>query len=87
MMIVPTLARMIVREHLYKPIDGKILILGRQTIGMTYEQYIELLKQENYPLFEDRLKKIAIKMDQKTRVGKGTNSISDDVFFGLLGIE
>lgn len=85
-MIVPTLARMIVREHLYKPIKGKILTLGRQNIGMTYEQCIELLKQENYPLSENRLNEIANKFDTKTRFRKETNFISDDFFFGLLGI-
>ncbi len=45
-MIVPTLARVIIREHCYKPIKGKVLLLGRQTISMTDKQTIELFKQE-----------------------------------------
>lgn len=86
-MIVPTLARMLVREHIYKPIAGRVLTLGRQTIAMTYEQYIELLKQENYFVPDQVLKDIKVKYDSQTRVGKGSNFITDEIFFNLLGIE
>jgi len=86
-MIVPTLARMIVREHLHRSIRGKILTLGRQTIGMTYEQCIELLHQERFFPNEDMLKEITISVDQKTRGGKESTYISDDVFFNMLGIK
>ena len=86
-MIVPTLARMIVREHLYRPIRGKILTLGRQTVGMTYEQYIELLHQEGFFPDDELLEEITISRDQKTRYGKGSVYISDDVFFNILGIK
>lgn len=87
-MIVPTLARLIVREHLYKPIRGKVLTLGRQTITMTYEQTIELFRQEGYVPPLEVTEGIVINHDQKTRVGKkGTNFITDDVFFGLLGVK
>lgn len=86
-MIVPTLARMIVREHIYRPIRGKLLTLGRQTIGMTHEQYIKLLHQEGFFPDEDILREITISMDQKTRVGKGSSYISDNVFFKILGIK
>jgi hypothetical protein len=85
-MIVPTLARLIIREHLYKPIQGNVLTLGRQTIAMTYEQLIELSQQEGFLISEDDLKRITVSQDQKTRVGKGTGYISDDVFFSLFGI-
>ena len=47
-MIVPTLAKLIIREHLYKPLKGRVLTLGRQTVAMNYKQLIELLKQEGY---------------------------------------
>ena len=85
-MIVPTLARLIIREHLYKPIQGNVLTLGRQTIAMTYEQLIELSQQEGFLISEDDLKRITVSQDQKTRFGKGTGYISDDVFFSLFGI-
>ncbi len=86
-MIVPTLARLLVREYLYKPIEGKVLTLGRQTIAMSYEQAIELLQQEGYMPPQQVLEEMAITHDQKTRVGKGTNFITDDAFFGLLGVK
>jgi SAM-dependent methyltransferase len=77
---------MIIREHLFKPIQGKVLCLGRQTISMTYDQLIELLKQENYPLPRD-CSFIKITKDQKTLVGKGSDYVSDDVFFRFLGMD
>lgn len=86
-MIVPSLARMLVRECVYKPITGKVLILGRQTIAMTYEQLIELLKQEKFPIADQVLKEVKMKYDSQTRIGKNTNYISDEVFFNLLGIK
>ena len=86
-MIVPTLARLIVREHLYKPIQGTVLTLGRQTIAMTYEQVLELLQQEGYVVPDHILSETQVIQDQKTRHGKGTTFISDNVFFGLLGIK
>lgn len=86
-MIVPTLARLLIREHLYKPIQGKVLTLGRQTICMTYEEVTELFQQEGYTHRQQALERAIIAHDQKTRVGKGTDYITDDVFFGLLGIK
>jgi len=86
-MIVPTLARMLIREHIYRPIKGKVLALGRQTIAMSYEQLIELLEQEKFPVSEETLKDMKIKYDTQTRVGKETDFISDEFFFNLLGIE
>lgn len=86
-MIVPTLARLIVREHLYNPIYGTVLTLGRQTIAMTYEQVLELLQQEGYVVPDHILSETQVTQDQKTRYGKDTTFISDNVFFGLLGIK
>lgn len=87
-MIVPTLARIIVREHLYEPITGSVLTLGRQTIAMNYEKTIQLFNDEGYIVPQNILEstKSKTKKDLKTRVGKGKDFISDEVFFGLLGI-
>jgi len=86
-MIVATLARMLIREHLYRPIKGKVLTLGRQTISMTYGQFVQLLKQENFPVSQESLKDLEKKHDSLTRAGRDTNFISDEVFFDLLGIK
>jgi hypothetical protein len=85
-MIVPALARIIIREHMHRPLRGEILTLGRQTIAMTYEKLIDLFRQEGCQLSEDILKSMAVEKDQKTRVGEGTEFVSDDVFFKLLGV-
>jgi len=87
-MIVPTLARMLIREHIHRPIKGRVLTLGRQTIAMNYEQLIQLLEQENFSISDQVLKDIKIKYDNQTRVGKkNTDFISDEVFFNLLGVK
>lgn len=85
-MIVPTLARLLIREHQYKPIDGKVLILGRQTISMSPENLLELLHQEKLSISDEKLNRIKIGVDQKTRLGKGQGYVNDEVFFDLFGI-
>lgn len=86
-MIVPTVAKLLVREHLYKPLPDNVLTLGRQTITMSYEQVLELFKQEGYIPPKEILDNIKIYLDEETRCGKGNNYITDKVFFGLLGIK
>lgn len=86
-MIVPTLAKIIIREHLYKPFQGRVLTMGRQTICMTPKDSIELLKSENCPPIMDAFENTAVLADQNTRVGKGTEFISDKLFFSLFGVK
>lgn len=84
-MIVPTLAKLIVKEHLYKPIKGKVLSLGRQTIAMTYEEVIDLLKQERCLPSKEILSKLDISYDQETRERK-CGYVSDKLFWELLEV-
>ena len=86
-MIVPTLARILVREHLHKPLQGSVLTLGRQTIAMNYPELFQLFHQEGYHPNQDLINQIDITYDKVTRVGKNTGFITDDVFFGLFGIK
>ena len=86
-MIVSTVAKLLVREHLHKPLPDNVLTLGRQTISMSYEQVLELFKQEGYIPPEKILDNIKPYLDEETRYGKGNNYITDKVFFGLLGIK
>lgn len=85
-MISSTIARMLIREHLYRPITGNILTLGRQTIAMTYEDAIEVMMQEGFSPSQNISEKINVVCDQNTRFGKGSNFISDNSFFQLIGI-
>ena len=84
-MIVPTLARLIVREHIYSPIRGSVLALGRQTIAMTYEQTVSLFRQEGFSPSQDALRQLGVSHDQKTRERK-SEYISDELFWGMLGV-
>lgn len=85
-MIGPTLARLLIREHQYRSIHGKVLILGRQTIAMSSENLIELLRQEKFSVTDEKINKIKTCFDQKIRLGKGEGCVSDEVFFDLFGI-
>lgn len=85
-MIVSSIARMLIREHLYKPITGKVLTLGRQTIAMTYEEVLEVMRQEGYFPSQNVLERTKIEYDQSTRVGEGYNFLSDISFFQLFGV-
>ena len=69
-MIVPTLARLLVREHLYRPITGKVLTLGRQTINMTFEEVLKIFKQEGYEPSKAVLEQTVVALDHDTRSGK-----------------
>ena len=86
LMIVPSLARLLIREHHYKPIRGKILILGRQTIAMSPENLTELLLQEKLSISAEQLNEIKTNFDQNTRHRKDNVCVSDEVFFNLFGI-
>ncbi len=87
-MIVPSIARLIIREHLYKPIQGNVLTLGRQTIDMSFDEVIELFKQEGYTPPKNIINEATITYDKRTRhIGDETNFITDTLFFELLGIK
>lgn len=86
-MIVPTTARLIVREHLHRPLLGKVLTLGRQTIAMTFEEIKKTFAEEGYVIPESILKSVNLKRDEETRMAKGKDYVSDEVFFGLLGVK
>ena len=86
-MIVPTLARLIIRENLYKPIRGRVLCLGRQTIAMTYQQAVDLMFEEGVPGIDAYAHGVPVgAKDQDTRRGKGTDYINDTLFFRMMGI-
>ena len=86
-MIVPTLARLLVREHLYQPIVGQVLCLGRQTIPMTQQQVVDLMHEEGFKPQTSALENLGQRRDEHTRYGAGKDFITDEVFFRLLGIE
>lgn len=86
-MIGQTVARLLVRECAYKPMRGKVLTLGRQTIALTYREVMGLFHQEGYTPSSEVLEGMEMTHDQKTRAGKGTDYIIDADFMRLLGAE
>lgn len=86
-MIVPTLARIIVREHLYKPITGKVIALGRQTVTLNYDNLVRLFKEEGCEPRFDIMEKVGRSLDKNTKAPEGHDFVSDDVFWAALGVE
>ena len=85
-MIVPSLARMIVREMVHRPINGTLLCLGRQTIAMKYEEALQLIREEGCSVPESVLMSDSPVQDETTRCAR-TGYITDELFFRLLGID
>jgi len=77
----PFEAEFLLAEHQYKPITGRMLTISRQTVTMTPDKALELLRETNTPVRPEA--KIAI--DDKTRGHKTTQElISDDSFYALF---
>jgi len=85
-MIPSSLARLIVREHLYRPIEGSVLTLGRQTIQLDFDGTVDLMQDEGYSPEAALLSAKDVKYDQETRKAQGEKFINDETFFGLLGV-
>lgn len=86
-MITSSFARLIAREHRKQQITGKVLTLGRQTVGLSYQGAVDLLRNEG--LTASPLAKITSidNKEDKTRAGRGKAFITDRVFFGMLGLK
>lgn len=80
--ISPSLARAIIQEHKYKPIDGDIVLIGVQTMGMTVQEAKDLCREQGIEplagLPDDQM------LDRTTRSAQGKKWISDKGFFSLF---
>src|ERR1700756_864460 len=75
-------ARLIVREHRFRPITGKLLSVGRQTIFLTPPQAVALVEAE---LGTRRDVDIAnLEIDTSTRGARERGFISDRAFYSLF---
>lgn len=75
-------ARLIVREHLFRPIRGKLLSIGRQSIYLTPHQAIALVQSElGIPL---NVRPTDLEADKETHGSRGRGLISDRAFFSLF---
>src|SRR5580658_8091288 len=75
-------ARLILREHLFRPITGKLLSIGRQTVHLTPRQAKTLVEAElGIRLDVDPLD---LEIDTSTRGARDRGLISDRAFFSLF---
>jgi SAM-dependent methyltransferase len=75
-------ARLILREHLFRPITGKLLSIGRQTVHLTPRQAKTLVEAElGIRLDVDPLD---LEIDTSTRGARDHGLISDRAFFSLF---
>lgn len=72
------MAEIVLREHAYKPIEGEILLCGRQSIFMTAEEAVALVGSHNL------LRGVEPRIDSQTRGSNDKGWIADDSFFELF---
>ena len=86
-MICDSILRMLAREHLHKPITGHVLTLGKQTIGLTLHEAIDILNEEGVVLNDVNIAYAKnLNLDESTRYGQNNNFLTDKALFSLLGI-
>lgn len=77
-------AEVIVREHAFKPLHGKVVLLGHQTMFFSPAEAIELMTQCGVtPTETDPAR---LELDNSTRQSKEGGYIKDTEFFRLLGV-
>ena len=72
--ITPLHAQLIVREHRRRPLPATVHLLGRQTVLLTHEQAIGILKSLGVAPAE-----AAIEMDKQTRGGQAAQQPSSRI--------
>lgn len=73
------MAKMVVREHVYKPITGELLLCGRQSIFLTPEEALKIVADEGV-----LRQGVKIEIDNQTRSSGGNGWILDASFFDLF---
>src|SRR5437016_11741295 len=84
MAIPEMIARAILQEHRYRPIDGAGMLIGRQTMPYSVEQAAQFMREEGVALRPCVDIASPILIDTTTRHGKGQGYISDVGFFSLF---
>jgi len=75
-------ARLLLREHRFRPISGKLLSIGRQTVYLTPRQAISLVEAELGNRLEVDPRQL--ELDTSTRAAKDRGFISDRAFYSLF---
>jgi hypothetical protein len=85
-MICESLLRILAQEHKVKKIEGEIITLGRQTIALTLDEALIILRDEGVDPSEHRISEARkFGLDHSTRYGKGAGVLTDKALFALFG--
>jgi SAM-dependent methyltransferase len=76
------IARLLLREHRYKPIIGNLLCIGKQTVELTVAQALSIIELELG--VKPRVAVADVETDGSTRASAGQNYITDRAFFALF---
>lgn len=77
-------AELILREHKFRPLPKTVHLIGRQTVQLGHEQYLQMLNSHGISPAS-----APIELDRTTSLAIATRKdfITDSTFFGLLGVE
>jgi len=75
------IAQMVVHEHIRRPINGSVLLLGRQTMSFTPADAIDMIRSSGLSIPER-----TIEIDHQTLRSVEGEFIRDDEFSAYLGV-
>jgi hypothetical protein len=81
--IAPYIADAIIREHKHRPIEGDVVLLGRQAMLFSPDHAHDLLRAQGVQPVS--VADQTAMLDRSTRSGAGNSYIKDSSFFELLG--
>ncbi len=85
--IAVTLAEMIIREHLHRPIEGKLLLIGRQTVNLSRQEALEKMAEFGIDTGGIAIDDLTVDTSTvRSEQQSETEFITDDSFFRLLGV-
>jgi hypothetical protein len=83
------MVEMIMREHQYRPIRGDAVLVGRQTVYLTRNDFLDLLTRYGLTVPSDRRAEIGIDQSTIDRMAGHTQKelVSDTAIFKAIGVE
>jgi SAM-dependent methyltransferase len=87
--LAPSIVEAIVREHSYKPVCGNALLIGRQTVYLSPQEYTDLVRLHGIHPSEECLNRVTIDHQTLDRnpIFATKETITDRSVFHLLGTE
>lgn len=78
--LLPQMARVLLNEHKYRPITGKVLLIGRQTVPLSPDNAMKLISDEGVAIRPG----VTVALDHTTRNARDHNFIADRSLFNLF---